>query len=113
MILTKLTVAVNGALWQVYGFEIEGVDVIDKWKDTEDGGEVRLKRFPLSDDGILDIYIYIAAPNGTPLEIAVSGTLEDNAKDFQFSAEAKVIRNGKLRITITEKISDHYIIPSN
>ncbi len=109
MKIEKLKVTVTGALWRLREFEIEAIDVIDKWKQKDDDSEgwVEVTDFIVSPDNILDVYIYLGAPNRNSYRVSLTGRASDggNNYDIKFSDDYEVERNGRLRINISKDMS--------
>ncbi|RAJ90069.1 hypothetical protein LX87_05548 [Larkinella arboricola] len=109
-ILTELTVTLKGALWNILGFKIETIDVLKKIlvNDSQDEAKVNVKKFPLSEDRILDIFIEIEAPNGTNYDLEVSGELStgEDALNLNYKESFEVIRRGNLRISLTKNLNE-------
>jgi hypothetical protein len=110
MRINKLKVTVQGPLWRIHELDIEAIPVIDKWKqnDEETEGWVEVKEFDVSIDNILDVFINLGAPNGTEYKVLLSGKATDAAgeHDIEFEDDYEVIRNGRLRITISNEMSE-------
>lgn len=110
MKIKTLKVTLTGPLWKIHEVEIEGIEVIDKWEQNEDDSEgwIEVKDFDVSSDEILDVYIYLGAPNGTEYKLKLSGELTDNGRDYdiEFEEDYEVIRNGRLRINLSKEISE-------
>lgn len=99
----ELIVAIKGPVWRIHDLEIESTNFLDRWDDEE--SSVTLNAFPISPDGIIDVYIYLGAPNGTQYKVEISGELRNGDEVF-YSEEFEVIRNGRLKIFISKNIDD-------
>ncbi|MEI9921878.1 MAG: hypothetical protein WDO14_24265 [Bacteroidota bacterium] len=110
MKITSLKVTLTGPLWKIHEVEIEAIDVIDKWeqKDDDSEGWVEVKDIEVSTDDILDVYIYLGAPNGTEYTVKMSGKVTDNGREYEieFEEDYEVTKNGRLRIIISKEIND-------
>ncbi len=107
MKIKSLKVTIEGALWRIHDFEIENIDVLDKYEEEDGKGIVKVKDFTLTDDNVLDVYIYVGAPNGTDYTVTLEGTV-DNAekKSFKYSEDFEVVKNGRLKILIAQNVNE-------
>lgn len=104
----KLKVILLGTLWDIRNIEIEGIDVKERWEE-EDGnkGWVEIEDFPVSEDEVLDVFLYVNAPNGTKYDVEIKGQLVNGSNyDIEYAKSYKVVKNGTLYINISEKIGD-------
>ena len=110
MKIKKLTVTINGPLWRIRDFEIEGISVIDKWQEDTDQskGTVTVTDWAVSEDDTLDVLIAIGAPNGSTYSVTLSGiTDEIPARKIDYGEDNfKVVKSGRLTIIISRKIMD-------
>ncbi len=106
----ELNVALKGTLWNILVFKIETIDVLKKiiLNNDEDKAEVKVKKFPLSKDRILDIFIEVEAPNGTDYEIEIIGEININGQvsKIKYSDKFEVIRRGNLRMPLIKDIDE-------
>jgi hypothetical protein len=110
MLLKEFTAALNGPIWSIFDFEIEGLDVTHKVEDDPDGSSssVSIKNLPVSGDNILNVFIKVGAPNGTVYDVVLSGqTDEQPSRKIEFKQKGlTVVKNGKLVILIDKNIDD-------
>ena len=108
MRLQELIVTLEGPIWSVRNFEIEGVDVIDRVEVARDAqsASVTVKDLPVSPDNVLNIFISLGAPNGSRYQVKVNGRTDDNpSRTIAFNVPDLVVRrNGKLVILIEQAI---------
>lgn len=104
MKIEELTVTVIGPLWRVHDFEIEGIDVIERWEEEDGKGSVKVTDFDTSSDNILNVFVKLGAPNGTVYTVEMSGTCEEG--DITYKEDFEVKLNGRLNINIEADISD-------
>jgi hypothetical protein len=109
MIITKLKVTLKGPLWGLDAFEIEGLDLINKWEEdtSKSEGSITVTNFNLSTDDLLDIFIKVSAPNGCTYTVVLSGTTKSPKKIISYTEEGLVVKkNGRLNIIITKDINE-------
>lgn len=109
MNLTELKVALTGPLWKLDAVEIENVDVKDQWDDDPagNGGSVSLKNVAISADDTLDVFIALGAPNNTQYTVTITGkTAATPPGIVNYTDDFTVVKNGKLKITISKTIQE-------
>lgn len=105
----KLKIELSGPIWWLKEFEVENLNVISKWQnddETKNLGSVSLENVPCSPDNILDVYVNLVSPNGTPIKLLITGILltEENKK-VKYE-KSYTVRNGYLRINVSEEIKN-------
>ena len=109
MKIKKLKITLQGPLWSVSHFEIEGVDVLNLWKEDSAKGEgsVTVSDFDVSSDNILDIFIRVGAPNGSSYNVVLAGQTATPSKKIDYTEEGLVVKkSGRLNILLSKNIDD-------
>jgi len=108
MNIQELTVSILGPTWPTKEFEIEGVSVLEKREYDTDKVSVTVKDFTLSNDNLLNVFIFQTAPNGTEYTVEITGkiVIDGAKKKINFSSDSYTTKFGKVRIDISENIND-------
>jgi hypothetical protein len=105
----QLKIELSGSFWGIREFEVEGMDVKEKWQwdpDKKNTSFVSLTDFPCSEDKMLDLYVYMIAPNSTPVTAKITGSVySDSLKKINYE-EIFFVRYGYARIMITKSIDE-------
>ena len=109
MELEKLSLLLKGTIFIIKDITIENVPVYDLIeKIDQNTRKISINNLVISNDGVIDIFIRLGAPNGQPYSVELTGQFTNvDTHSFSISRDYVVTKNGILIIQIEANVFDH------